>query len=111
MKKSELKALIREVLQENHYAMQHPEEFDSGVAPYSQCGVRDGSNARSKPVGYKGPQEKLSLADGSDLLIAALEEIARYDKDSKFGGGICPYGCDSPHIARTALDKYYKKVK
>lgn len=35
----------------------------------------------------------------------ALEEIAKYDKDkhSKFGEGICPYGCDTPHIAQTAL--------
>jgi hypothetical protein len=36
---------------------------------------------------------------------AALEEIAKYDKDkhSKFGEGICPYGCDTPHIAQEAL--------
>lgn len=36
-------------------------------------------------------------------MLAALHEIARYDKDSKHGQGICPYGCDCPHIAQTAL--------
>ena len=29
---------------------------------------------------------------------AALERIARYGKD-----GICPFGCDTPHIAQAAL--------
>lgn len=31
-------------------------------------------------------------------LREALERIARYGKD-----GICPYGCDTPHIAKAAL--------
>lgn len=39
------------------------------------------------------------------ILARALEEIASYDRDSKHGEGICPYGCDTPWIAKTALDK------
>lgn len=41
----------------------------------------------------------------AQLLIArlALDEIASYDKDSKHGNGICPYGCDTPHIAQDAI--------
>ena len=35
----------------------------------------------------------------------ALESIARYDKDSKHGDGICPYGCDTPSIARQTLEE------
>jgi hypothetical protein len=35
----------------------------------------------------------------------ALESIARYDKDSKHGDGICPYGCDTPGIARQTLEE------
>ena len=35
----------------------------------------------------------------------ALQLIASYDKDSKHGEGICPYGCDCPNIAQEALKK------
>lgn len=38
-------------------------------------------------------------------LKAALREISSYDKDSVLGRGICPYGCDTPHIAQQALLK------
>lgn len=38
-------------------------------------------------------------------LEEALKQIADYDKDSPRGEGICPYGCDTPHIARAALRK------
>lgn len=33
-----------------------------------------------------------------DKLVEALERISRYGED-----GICPYGCDTPDIARQAL--------
>lgn len=36
-------------------------------------------------------------------MLTALHEIAEYDKGSKHGEGICPYGCDCPSIAQTAL--------
>lgn len=36
-------------------------------------------------------------------LRAALAEIRDYDKGSKYGEGICPYGCDCPDIANRAL--------
>jgi hypothetical protein len=35
---------------------------------------------------------------------AALEDIAKYDIGSSGGSGICPYGCDTPYIARAALE-------
>lgn len=41
-----------------------------------------------------------------DILIEAMNEIANYDSHSE-KPGICPYGCDTPHIAREALKKYY----
>lgn len=33
----------------------------------------------------------------------ALKEISSYDDGSKFGKGICYYGCDTPYIAQKAL--------
>ena len=39
-----------------------------------------------------------AIRDECDRLRGALERIARYGKD-----GICPYGCDTPDLARTAL--------
>lgn len=46
----------------------------------------------------------------SSLQIAreALEKIASYDDGSKFGEGICYYGCDSPSIAKAALERMGK---
>jgi len=41
-------------------------------------------------------------------LRAALAEIRDYDKNSKFGDGICPYGCDCPSIAGLALKNKVK---
>lgn len=32
-----------------------------------------------------------------------LNNIAMYDTDSKYGEGICPYGCDCPSIAQKVL--------
>jgi multidrug resistance efflux pump len=43
------------------------------------------------------------LEEQNAKLRAALEEIARYDRDSPHGPGVCRYGCDTPHIAQTAL--------
>ena len=43
------------------------------------------------------------LLDERDRLRGALEDIARYDDDSQYGQGICPYGCDTPNIAQAAL--------
>lgn len=37
-------------------------------------------------------------------LREALALISSYDSDSKHGKGICPYGCDTPYIAQSALD-------
>ena len=38
-----------------------------------------------------------------DILIEALKNIQRYDRE---GSGICPYGCDTPYIAKKALVDY-----
>jgi len=40
------------------------------------------------------------------ILIRALETIAQYDINSKYGENICPYGCDAPYIAKNALAEY-----
>ncbi len=32
-----------------------------------------------------------------------LEAIKRYDENTKYGVGVCPYGCDTPNIARETL--------
>lgn len=40
----------------------------------------------------------------NSVLRQALSEIAAYDKDSPHGPGICPYGCDTPWIARNVLN-------
>ena len=46
-----------------------------------------------------------ALVEERDRLLKALREIADYDKHSPHGrgSGICPYGCDTPWIAKTAL--------
>jgi len=51
-----------------------------------------------------------SIHEHIDRLVAenialreALKVISAYDKDS--APGICPFGCDCPHIARAALEK------
>lgn len=52
-----------------------------------------------------GSEREATLLGKIEVMRRALEEIASYDKDSKHGEGICPYGCDTPWIARTALSK------
>lgn len=42
--------------------------------------------------------EVVRLRDERDRLREALERIAKYGDN-----GICPYGCDTPHIAKAAL--------
>ena len=44
---------------------------------------------------------RMKMREGE--LVGALKTIASYDEHSKHGEGICPYGCDTPHIARAAL--------
>ena len=52
-----------------------------------------------------GAEREAALLSKIEMMQRALEEIASYDRDSKHGEGICPYGCDTPCIARTALSK------
>lgn len=52
-----------------------------------------------------GAQREAALLGKIEAMRRALEEIASHDKDSSHGPGICPYGCDTPWIARNALDK------
>ena len=44
-----------------------------------------------------------------DILLKALGTIADYDYSSD-RDGICPYGCDTPFIARLALKKYAEET-
>jgi len=43
------------------------------------------------------------LKDENKRMRGALKTITAYDTNSKFGEGICPYGCDCPAIASLAL--------
>lgn len=45
------------------------------------------------------------MNDKTLILVNALNEIADYDYRSG-KEGICPYGCDTPSIARRALQEY-----
>jgi len=47
--------------------------------------------------------ERNRLRAGLDVAEGALKDVAMYDEHSQFGGGMCPYGCDTPNIARQAL--------
>ena len=50
-------------------------------------------------VGPDKPVSELqALRDEVSRLRGALERIAKYGDN-----GICPYGCDTPHIAQVAL--------
>jgi len=44
----------------------------------------------------------VAVADALTALTTALETISDYDKHSGTEG-LCPYGCDTPWIAREAL--------
>lgn len=52
----------------------------------------------------------IARLEAADRMADALETIAGYDKDSQGGQGICPYGCDTPHVAQQALAAYRKEV-
>lgn len=45
------------------------------------------------------------LEEENNKLRKILEQISNYDKASKYGEGICPYGCDCPEIAKRALEE------
>ena len=45
------------------------------------------------------------MDDKTKILVDALNTIADYDYHSG-KEGICPYGCDTPNIARQALQAY-----
>jgi len=51
------------------------------------------------------------LVNQNSALLEALKTIAKYDQNSPHGDGICPYGCDCPSIANTALIKARKEAK
>lgn len=89
----------------------------------SACGHVNGSHLfdckiselESQLAAAKAEIERLE-ADRTRLSIAShevvfenkrlrdtLETIANYDKYSKYGSGICDYGCDTPSITKAAL--------
>jgi hypothetical protein len=59
------------------------------------CGNSEGTNAEC---------ERCRLIARIERLKAALNAIAEYGIGSDRNDGICPYGCDCPHIAQTALN-------
>ena len=52
---------------------------------------------------YVKYEDYLDVLRKAEAYKKALDLITTYDKHSKFGEGICPYGCDCPHIAQEAL--------
>lgn len=52
-----------------------------------------------------GAEREATLLGKIEVMRRALEQIATYDNGSVHGSGICPYGCDTPHIAQLALCK------
>ena len=63
---------------------------------------------KSKPrIALRAQIARLQQREGE--LVGALKTIASYDEHSKHGEGICPYGCDTPHIARAALQSVAKE--
>lgn len=49
------------------------------------------------------------LENQRDALLKALTLISEYDERSSYGEGICPYGCDCPHIAKEAIESQNNK--
>ena len=62
--------------------------------------THDTSNAEN---GRVGSSDSSALWSEIYRLRAELNTIRDYDRDSKHGEGICPYGCDCPSIADKAL--------
>lgn len=82
-----------------HYALMYMAA--RGTVFYG-CRPRSIVNVVKKWV--KQSKELESVKAERDRYKSALEEIGKYDKNSKYGDGICPYGCDCPDIARQALE-------
>jgi len=53
---------------------------------------------------YRAKGDLIALRAENARLRGALERIVKYgDKGIHGNDGICPYGCDTPHIAKAAL--------
>lgn len=70
----------------------------SGPEGFSLTMNIQGRGASSVHEAYKGVARIIDQGPAFDAMREALETIAGYGAD-----GICPYGCDTPNIARAAL--------
>ena len=61
------------------------------------------TDASSTPDSRVGSSDSSALWAEIYRLRAELSTIRDYDRNSPHGEGICPYGCDCPNIANTAL--------
>ena len=64
--------------------------------------IRISKVAYDEDVSAAASAELAAMEADNAAMREALETIASYDKNSG-KTGICPYGCDTPHIAQTAL--------
>ena len=57
-----------------------------------------------RSVMQESPDGEYVRFDDVQHLLSALQEIAAYDRISDLTeDGVCPYGCDTPWIAKKAL--------
>jgi septal ring factor EnvC (AmiA/AmiB activator) len=76
-----------------------------------QVGIYERENAALREKMKVSWDEISVLVNQNSALIEALKTIAKYDQNSPHGYGICPYGCDCPSIANTALIKARKEAQ
>lgn len=76
-----------------------------------QVGIYERENAALREKMKVSLDEISVLVNQNSALLEALKTIAKYDQNSPHGDGICPYGCDCPSIANTALIKARKEAQ
>jgi hypothetical protein len=76
-----------------------------------RLGVLERENAALREKMKVSWDEISVLVNQNSALLEALKTIAKYDQNSPHGDGICPYGCDCPSIANTALIKARKEAQ
>ena len=76
-----------------------------------QVGIYERENAALREKMKVSWDEISVLVNQNSALLEALKTIAKYDQNSPHGDGICPYGCDCPSIANTALIKARREAQ
>ncbi len=75
-------------------------DFDE-VCPARSTSTTDRRPATDLELSQR--DEIARLAAENERMREALRDIESYGEAPLGDDGICPYGCDTPHIARTAL--------